>query len=160
MEAQTYIGRLIEVSNRKYKALEAMLQTYLEQEEALDAGETDTQEALIAKRQAQMDAIDKLDEEFHVYTERLKTTLGIQALDELSRFNFAGRTELKDIVLRITGLLQELAERHGRTETHLQTLMGETGAQIKQMGKSKVVSRAYQPGYAMPPPSVYFDKKK
>ncbi len=160
METQNYLVRLIEVSNKKYKLLVDMLQLYLQQEESLTESELDTQEAIIAKRQILMDEVDKLDEQFHVYTERLKTTLGIRSLEELSQFNLPGRAELKEIVGRITVMLDDLSDRHQKTEIRMKDIMNVTGNQIKQVTQSKIMNRAYQPGSSMPSPSVYFDKKK
>ena len=160
METQNYLVRLIEVSNKKYKLLENMLQLYLQQEEELTANETDSQEMHIAKRQEIMDEVDKLDEQFHVYTERLKTTLGIQSLEDLSSFNIPGKAELKEIVSRITALLMTITDRHQKTESHMKSMLQSTGTQIKQVNKTKIMNRAYQPGSTMPTPSVYFDKKK
>ena len=167
MNAQTYVGRLVEVSTKKYALLEQMLQSYLLQEEDLkaDSAESKTenvnmQEVLLDKRQTLMESIDKLDEEFHVYTERLKNTLGIQSLDELSRFNVEGRQELKDITLRITRMLEELMDRHNITKQHLSEKVQRAGEKNILIGKTKQASQAYQPGPSMQSPSVYFDKKK
>ena len=160
METQNYLVRLIEVSNKKYKLLEDMLQLYLQQHESLTANEMELQEEIIAKRQVLMDEVDHLDEQFHVYTERLKTTLGIRSLEELSSFNLPGRVELKEVVNRITIMLGELSDKHRKTEILMQDMMNVTGNQIKQVTQSKIMNRAYQPGSTMPSPSVYFDKKK
>lgn len=167
MNAQTYVGRLVEVSTKKYALLEQMLQSYLLQEEDLkaDSAESKTedvnmQEVLVDKRQILMESIDKLDEEFHVYSERLKNTLGIQSLDELSRFNVEGRKELKDITLRITRMLEELMDRHNKTKQHLSEKVQRAGEKNILIGKTKQASQAYQPGPSMQSPSVYFDKKK
>lgn len=167
MNAQTYVGRLVEVSTKKYALLEQMLQSYLLQEEDLKSVSTEsgdaavnTQELLVDKRQALIESIDKLDEEFHVYSERLKNTLGIQSLDELSRFNVDGRQALKDITLRITHMLEELMDRHNKTSQHLSEKVQRAGEKNILIGKTKQASQAYQPGPSMQSPSVYFDKKK
>lgn len=167
MNAQTYLGRLIEVSKKKYALLEQMLQSYLQQEEDLKRvhdAENDTsagrQEELVDKRQELITAVDKLDEEFHVYTERLKHTLGIQSLDELSRFPVEGRVELKELVGRISGLLEELVDRHHKTEQHLGEKVRSAGEKNILIGRTKHASMAYQPGNSQQSSSVYFDKKK
>ena len=165
--AQTYIGRLIEVSKKKFALLEQMLQSYLLQEEDLnadhsqdDAQAANRQQELVDRRQALMDAVDKLDEEFHVYTERLKHTLGIETLDELSRFSVEGRQELKEVVGRISGLLEELSDRHHKTSQHLEEKVRSAGEKNILIGRTKHASQAYQPGKTQQSSSVYFDRKK
>ena len=160
METQNYLVRLIEVSNKKYKLLEDMLQTYLLQTESLGDNNHESLEEQVQNRQTIMDEVDKLDEQFHVYTERLKTTLGIQSLDELSRFSIPGRSELKDIVGRISHMLESLSGLHSKTEKRMQEILLSTRSQIRQVTVSKQMNRAYQPVSTMPPPSVFFDKKK
>ncbi len=161
MEAGNDVARLVEVSTRKYKLLEQMLQTYLEQNEALSSEEGALeQEMFLEKRQQLMDAVDKLDEQFHVYAERLKTTLGITSLEELAGFQIPGREELKTLVGRITTLLEELSDRHHKTSLRMQDMQQATSLQIKQLQKSRQVNQAYQPGNPAAPTSVYFDKKK
>ncbi len=160
MDTSSYLHRLVEVSQKKYQLLEAMLQTYLLQDEALSAGNTENQDELIENRQALMDAIDKLDEQFHVYNERLKSTLGIQSLDALSDMKISGKDELKSIVGRITRMLEVLSDKHRKTEMALALNLRVAADQVQHLNKSKMVSKAYQPGSTMPSPSVYFDKKK
>ena len=167
MNAQTYVGRLTEVSKKKFALLEQMLQSYLLQEEDLKAGnDTETegapnrQEALVDKRQELIKAVDKLDEEFHVYTERLKQTLGIQSLDELSQFSVEGRQELKEVVARISSLLEELVDRHHITAQHLGEKVRSAGEKNILIGRTKQASQAYQPGNSRQSSSVFFDRKK
>ena len=160
METQSYLVRLIEVSNKKYNLLEDILQTYLLQTESLSENNYTSLDELIQRRQAIIEEVDKLDDQFHVYTERLKTTLGIQSLDELTRFSIPGRAELKEVVGRISRMLEELSDRHGKTETRMQEILLTTRNQIRQVTVSKQMNRAYQPTNTMPPPSVFFDKKK
>jgi len=160
METQNYLIRLIEVSNRKYKLLENMFQTYLLQAESLCDSNYVSPEEQVQNRQSMMEEVDKLDEQFHVYTERLKTTFGILSLDELARFSIPGRVELKEVVGRISNMLEELSDRHRKTESQMQEVLLSTGSQIRQVTVSKQMNRAYQPVSTMPPPSVFFDKKK
>ena len=160
MDTESYIQRLIEISSKKYGLLEKVLQTYLLQEEELTAGGSANQEPLISKRQELMDEIDKLDEQFHVYTERLKSTLGIISLEELSAFNVKKRDELKTVVAKISTILGVLADKHSQTERKLTVALQTTSDHVTQINKSRQVSRAYQTGGESKTTSVYYDKKK
>jgi len=155
-----YVTRLIQVSTAKYGLLEKMFHTYERQLFALSNGDETLHTAVVDERAHLIAEIDKLDEQFHVYTERLKSTLGIHSLEELSTFDLPGRTELKSIVVLITALLGELNGKHAAVTGLIEQAADAAGVQALQVTRSKAVSRAYQPGYTMPPPSVFFDKKK
>ncbi len=160
MDTESYIQRLIEISNNKYTLLEKVLQTYLLQDEELALGGSSNQEALITKRDELMAEIDKHDERFHIYTERLKSTLGITSLEELSIFKVDSRSELKAAVSRISNLLGVLADKHNEVKRKISNELQVTSEQVTQINKSKLVSRAYQSGNMSPATSVYYDKKK
>lgn len=161
MDAHGYVQRLVEISQNKYARLERVLQTYLEQKELLETEDGTLQlDACLNRRQQLMEEIDKLDEQFVVYGERLKNTLGISSYEELSRFDLPGRATLKDSTERIISLLQTLSDYHHKLTDTLSGSMQALTGQMKQLQKSKQVHRAYQPANGNDNPSVYFDKRK
>jgi len=90
MEPQVYLSRLNEILVQKQARLKEMLDLTRLQKEAIAGDDMDELELLIAKKQARMDAVDKLDEQFLVYLQGLKRTLGIKSLDELPAWHLSG----------------------------------------------------------------------
>ena len=80
MEPQEYLSRLNEILVKKKTLLREISGFTRLQKEALSRDDYDEMEILIAKKQARMDATDKLDQQFVVYMEGLKRTLGIDSL--------------------------------------------------------------------------------
>ena len=72
MEPQEYLSRLNEILVKKKTLLREISGFTRLQKEALSRDDYDEMEILIAKKQARMDATDKLDQQFVVYMEGLK----------------------------------------------------------------------------------------
>lgn len=159
MEAKDYISRLIEILVKKQALLQEISGFTRLQKEALLAENYNELEILIAKKQARIDAIDKLDEQFSVYSERLKSIVGVSSFDELPQYHIPGTKELKENVAKVFGLLNEIkaleSENTGKMNAEISILKDK----IKQTNSFKKVNTAYN----SPRPVInnhYFDTKK
>jgi len=83
MEPQEYLSKLNGMLVEKQGLLKDFLDLTLMQKEALSRDDFDELEILLAKKQAKMDAVDKLDRQFIEIADALKKELGIKSLDEL-----------------------------------------------------------------------------
>jgi flagellar biosynthesis/type III secretory pathway chaperone len=159
MQASDYLDRLISIAEKKVKELEKILQLTIVMQQSILESNDDQIEQCIESKDSVMAVVDDLDEQFSVYSERLKSVLSIQSLDELSKFDFPRRIELKAVVSKIMNLLIQIQETDTINNESLRKEMDETGNQIKQLQRSKKVNNAYLPTKTYMP-SIYFDKKK
>ena len=129
------------------------------QKEALQGENYNELEVLIAKKQARIEAVDKLDEQFSVYSERLKSTLGIASYDELPERQVPGTKELKDNVSRVFNLLDEIKALEDENTGKVSAEMSKLKDKIKQSNSIKKINTAYNsPMTGLM--NNYFDKKK
>lgn len=159
MEPQVYLSRLNEILVQKQARLKEMLDLTRLQKEAIADDDMDELELLIAKKQARMDAVDKLDEQFLVYLQGLKRTLGIKSLDELPAWHIPGAAELKENTAAVLDILREIKVVDDENTAAVKSRMAELKGKISQSNSFRKVSAAYlRPGQNLANP--YFDQKK
>ena len=106
-----------------------------------------------------MDAVDKLDEQFLVYLQGLKRTLGIKSLDELPAFQIPGAAELKENTAAVLGILHEIKAVDDENTASMKRKLEEAKDRVNQSNSFRKVSAAYfQRGQNLASP--YFDQKK
>lgn len=159
MEAKDYIQRLYELSLKKLSLLQELLLYTRSQKEIILAGRFEEMDSLIAEKQRRMDAIDKLDEQFVVYSSRLKGMLSISSLEDLPKFKIAGTSELKACVAKIHEVLTEIKTLEDENASQVRKELKETKEKINHSNAFKRVNGAYNP-VSSDIPSYYFDKKK
>jgi hypothetical protein len=159
MEAKDYIQRLNELSLKKLSLLQELLLFTRSQKEIITAGRFEEMDSLIAEKQRRMDAVDKLDEQFLVYSSRLKSALAISSLEELPGFNIPGTSELKACISKIHGVLSEMKTLEDENASQVKKELKETKEKINHSNAFKRVAGAYNPVNS-DIPSYYFDKKK
>ena len=159
MEAKDYLSRLNEILVKKQAMLREISGFTRLQRESLQGENYNELEILIAKKQERIEAVNKLDEQFSVYSSRLMDTLGITSFDHLPEYNVPGTRELKSNVAVILDLLNEIKsledENSGKMKAELSNLKGK----IKQSNSFKKINTAYN----SPKTGItnhYFDKKK
>lgn len=159
MEAKDYVQRLNEILEKKRGLLAEILSYTCLQKEAISQQNHNELEVLISRKQARIEGVDKLDEQFSVYSSRLKSALSIASLEDLPRFDLPGTRELKSQVSQIMATLKEIQiveqDNNGKVQTELTDLKGK----IQQANSFNKVNNAYSaPKGALP--AYYFDKKK
>ncbi|MGI6668013.1 MAG: flagellar export chaperone FlgN [Acetivibrionales bacterium] len=82
MPGNNYQDKMIEILERKKMLLGDMMTLTEAQASAINADTLDRLQELVEEKQRRIDEIDKLDEEFVVYMERLKEAYGIKRLDD------------------------------------------------------------------------------
>lgn len=159
MELKDYIDRLNEILVKKQTILHEISGFTRMQREALQGEKYNELEILIARKQERIEAVNKLDEQFAVYSSRLKDIAGITSFDELPRLNIPGTRELKANVSAIFDLLNEIKSIEEENTGKLTDEMSKLKDKIKQSNSFKKVNKAYSPpGTGMT--NHYFDKKK
>jgi hypothetical protein len=139
--------------------MEEILLTTRSQNEVIKAGSFEEMDPLLIDRKSRMDAIDKLDEQFAVYSSRLKSILSLDSFEDLPRYNLPGTAELKNLVVKINEKLSEIRRFEDENNSLVKKELNETREKINHSNTFKRVSGAYYP-VKNEVPSYYFDKKK
>ena len=159
MKAEEYIQRLTDISSKKMALLDEILLFTKSQNEVIKGQRFDEMDQLLKERQKRMDAVDKLDEQFVVYSTRLKEILSISSFEELPQHNLPGMAELKRAVDSISQNIKKTKEIDDENTALIKDEIKVTQGQIKNANNHKRVTGAYYPNQNSGQ-SYFFDKKK
>ena len=107
MDPREHLTKLNEIMAKKQVLLREILDCTLQQKEALSRDDFNELEILIAKKQARMDAVDRLDRRFLDHAEGLKKNC-IKSLEELPARRISGTVQLKENTAGVLDLLREI----------------------------------------------------
>lgn len=159
-----YFGRLSELLQKKKGLLGEILELTGKQTEAITEDGLDSLNKLIDEKQQKIDAIDKLDEEFQVYFQRLKSTAGISGLEQLDASKLEGvaaegARQLKGLTAEIMDIIRAIGEIEKENSEKSQKLLSHFSGEIRKINLGKHANNAYKPApYSTP--SYFLDKKK
>ena len=159
MTPETYIQRLLEVTEKKDGLLSKMLALTNDQTKTLTDEGIDDLQKLVDRKQTVIEAINKLDEDFDVYFQRFKSVMKINNLGELKNCDINGAAKLREAVAKTIDIIHKISEIENQNNEKAQALLGSLGGEIKKINQGKMVKTTYMPG-PIKPPSYYFDKKK
>lgn len=158
METKEYLQRLIEISSKKLSLMDEIMMFTKTQNEVIKDKRFEEVDLLIKERQKRMDAVDKFDEQFVVYSSRLKEMAGVTSFEELPNDEFPGLPELKGIVESIHERIIQLKELDDENTNLVKIEMQNTRNDITNTNAHKRATGAYYPPSNTT--SYYFDKKK
>lgn len=158
MGAKEYIQGLKAISQQKLALFNEILMFTKTQNEVIKNQRFEEIDQLIKERQQRMDAIDKLDEQFVVYSSKLKEAIGIVSFEELPKANMPGTSELKNIILEIQKSIAKIKQIDDENTSLVKTEMKNTRENIDNTNAHKRATGAYYPPDNTT--SYYFDKKK
>lgn len=150
---------MIELLDKKYQLLMEMLLLTEAQTSAINLPSLDILQKLVEEKQQKIDAIDKLDEEFRVYFERLKMTTKVKKLENMDTSAFPGAKQLKDKTGEILALVSRISEVEKQNSAKSNELLTQLGSQIKKINQGKKINNAYNPAPTNTA-SFFLDKKK
>lgn len=154
-----YFDRMTEILKKKELLLKDMLYLTESQTNAIQSEDLDLLKKYIDKKQQKIDAINKLDNEFEIYFERLKAASSVKKLEDLDVSEFPGAKGLKEAtagILAMAGRISETEKINSQKSTELKKKLGEQISKVKQ---TKKINNAYNP-VSPTVPSYYIDKKK
>ncbi|WP_027630250.1 flagellar protein FlgN [Ruminiclostridium cellobioparum] len=160
MNADQYIQKLLELSEKKLNGLRQILKLTEEQSEVITEDQVDELQKIIDLKQQQMDSIDELDQAFEVYYSRVKTVLGVQSLEEVRMSELNGAAELKQIITTIYDIIKQIQRLEGMNNTKVRDILDKLSSEIRQIKQGQAVNNGYNIGSKLPQQSYYFDKKK
>lgn len=156
---EQYVERMINILQKKKELLQDILVLTESQTKVINEDSLEELRRLIDGKQSKIDDIDKLDEEFRVYFQRLKTALKITRLDELNASSLPGARLLKEATGDILGLIKRIGLLEKSNNQKGQQLLDSLKGEIKKMNLSKKANSAYVPK-PFNIPSYFIDKKK
>ena len=164
MTSAQYIKRLNELLLKKKDYLLEILTLTQTQNKVITDDGLDRLDQLIKDKQLRIDEINKLDEDFGTYYQRLISTLAISHTNQLEKVmleNSAseGAKQLKDITAEVLDLIRNISEVEKVNSQKSAILLEQFGNEIKKINQGKKANNAYKPG-AINAPSYFLDKKK
>jgi len=159
MKAEDYIQKLTDISSQKLALLDEILLFTKSQNEVIKEKRFDEMNLLLEERQKRMDAVDKLDEQFVVCSERLRELLSLNSFEDLPRHNLPGTAELKRVVENISQCLIKIKEIDEENTSLVKAELKTVQGQMKAANEYKRISGAYYPDHNSGR-SVFFDMKK
>lgn len=160
MNADQYILKLLELSEKKLNGLRQILKLTEEQSNVITEDNVDELQKIIDLKQQQMDIIDELDQAFEVYYSRVKSVLGVKSLEEIRMSEINGAAELKQIITTIYDITKQIQTMEGMNNKKVRDILNTLSGEIRQIKQGQVVNNGYNIGAKLPQQSYYFDKKK
>lgn len=157
-----YIERLNELLEKKKALLADILGITRAQADTVTEDGMAGLSDLIKNKQLKIDEINKLDEEFGIYYQRLKSALGISRLDQIDAEKLDGAAQarrLKELTAEILDVIRDIAVIERENSRKSKKLLEKFGNEIKKINQGKKANNAYKPG-AFGVPSYFVDKKK
>jgi uncharacterized protein YdiU (UPF0061 family) len=157
--AEKYFDRMIEILKNKQNLLREMFDLTQAQANVIKSETLSVLQKFIEEKQIRIDAIDKLDEEFSVYMERLKTTAKVKSLEELNASVYPAAAQLRGITGEILELIKKISDTEKINSSKSKELLNNLGGEIRKINQGKKVNKAYSPE-PVNAPSYFVDKKK
>ena len=159
-----YIERIIEKLVKKKALLLDILELTRTQTDSITEDGMDKLGSLIAAKQEKIDEIDKLDEEFSIYYERLKSSMGISQLNEIDISKLGGEAHekavnLKELTAEILDIIQNISEIEKVNNRNSKILLDKFSNEIRKINQGKRANNAYRKE-VFGTPSYFLDKKK
>lgn len=159
MEAIEYVQRLKDISIKKLSLIDEILLFVRSQNEVIKGQRLEEMDLLLTEKQKRMDAVDKLDEQFAVYSSRLKDILSISSFEDLPGFNLPGTQELKIVIENIHQKLKAIKQIDDGNISFVKAEMEDIKEKISNTNTHKRVQGAYY-STQNSATSYFFDKKK
>lgn len=157
---EEYLHRLEENLDKKITALGEILELSFQQQEAIDAENDDALNALIEKKQLEIDAIQAVDAQFEVYFNRLKSLLGVESLDAVSSERLPEFLKVKQGVASVMELLQQIQWQEAINHQKMQDVFSHLKENMKQVKATKVANKAYLGPKTQETASYFIDSRK
>lgn len=160
MTAAEYIQKLTGISMQKLNSMNEILELTKKQENVITEDSLNNMQEIINQKQALIDSINKLDENFDVYYTRLKSVLGVTNLEHVPASQVPGVVELKKIINSIFHIMEQIQKLEKENKDKADELLNNLGQQIKKVNQNKLINNSYNGIYKQPQTSYYFDTKK
>jgi len=158
-EQSVIMEQMIKLSSEKLELLKQLKDLSEKQYDVLEQHRLDELEGILNRKDEIISIIKKLDDDFLKHSDTLKKLVGIESLTELEKTGIKGCRELKELIGKITSLVEDLIETEKRGYESAVMLQAEFKSEIKNINNARKVTKAY----SLKPssnPSYFIDKKK
>jgi flagellar biosynthesis/type III secretory pathway chaperone len=159
MSVEACVKTLQEILDKKFKLMNGLLKLTEEQAGIISEDSLDQLGRIIAQKQKIIEAVDKLDEEFNVYFDRLKEKLNVDSLEQVKVSDIKGADRLKESVSRILEVVRAASDIDRKNSEKANKLINGLSSSIQKIAGGKKAASAYKPSPAQLP-SYFIDKKK
>lgn len=154
-----YPDKMIGILEKKKLLLGDMLTLTEAQASEISTDRLDKLQGLVEEKQRKIDEIDKLDEKFELYMERLKKEACIKRLDDLDNSALPQAEKLKEITGEILSLISRISEAEKVNSDKCKELLEQLGTRIKKINQGKKINNAYNSSTS-DTSSFFVDKKR
>lgn len=142
-QTENYIERLIEISVEKQKKLEDILTLTRAQAKAIEEEGIESLGKLLDDKQKIIDEINKNDEEFYAYYEKIKEKYGVKSLENLETLNTKNTRGLQEVISSIKKTLQEISRLEKENNKKVKETLEDLSSKIRKINQGKKASNVY-----------------
>jgi len=159
MLEQQVLNQMVALSGKKLEMLSELKKLSEKQRQAFQDNNISAVEPILNKKDKIINYIRRLDDAFLKASGSLKEMLGIEKLDDLSKFELAGRNELKHLITDITNIIESIIKIEQDSYKNASEIKNELSIRIKSVNAGKKATKAYNIK-PVESPSYFFDRKK
>ena len=159
MQEQQVLNQMVALSGKKLEMLTELKKLSEKQRQAFQDNNIAAVEPILNKKDEIIRYVRQLDDAFLKASGTLKEMLGIGKLDDLSKFELAGRNEIKRLIADITNVIESIIKIEQDSHKSASGIKNEISNRIKSVNAGKKATKAYN----IKPfenPSYFFDRKK
>lgn len=162
MTPEEYVKKLIQLSLNKLELLGQVLEETKGQSTVITEDSIEALQKSIDAKQELIGRINKSDEAFSVYFERLKSIKKVNTLDQLNVHDIDGLSELRQIIEKIVNTLREIENVEQSNNKQAHNVLDKLATEIKKINNGKVATNAYRVSKynTVAATTTYFDTKK
>jgi phosphate uptake regulator len=108
MQEQQVLNQMVALSGKKLEMLTELKKLSEQQRQAFQDNNIAAVEPILNKKDEIIRYVRQLDDAFFKASGEIKEILGIEKLDDLSKFELAGRNELKRLIADITNVIESI----------------------------------------------------
>lgn len=159
-QIEKYIEKLVEISREKQKKLEDILFLTRAQSKAIEEDGIENLGKLLDDKQKKINEINKSDEEFYMYYEKIKEKYSVESLENLEISDIKDVKELQEVIGSIKKILQEISGLEKENNEKVKEILEDLSGKIKKINQGKKASNVYSPDSGTNAVSFFIDKKK
>lgn len=151
------MDKLLIIEREKYNILLRVLELTEEQHRVILDFDAEKLNELIDSKQVEINSLEKLDKEFTLIIDDIKSVYDIRSLEELTSLNTLKVSELKSMTNNIMKRVQEIKSYEEENRIILEQQKKEYANKIKQINNGKKAEKMYQSNNIVQP--FFYDKK-
>lgn len=155
-----FINELVEISSRKISLLEKIAVETKSQTEAIEKEDMKKLDQNINNKQALIDEINVLDNNFDAIFNKIKEKYGVNKRGDILRSNDISLKDLQSKIQKILKIIEEIKSIEDKNHKRLSARKDELGKKMREISKGKMAKNIYSGKPIVPPNPAFIDKKK